>query len=144
MTEFTEILANPQQMAELTGKLLSRSVYPESITADKGIFFALARKGIDKHLVVGTPKGAHATEFIRDADTTTFLSHDWTLQLCPCTPENAQTLRKPTAIPRRHDLGRQEVLRCRRPAGHRHTRPRPSHPQRPNETHLLPAIHPPK
>ncbi|MDY6913130.1 MAG: tagaturonate epimerase family protein [Planctomycetota bacterium] len=69
-------------------------VYPESLTVEKDAIFAIARKGIEKHLLVLSPDDRTTSAFSGAGDNVDLEGAKAVIKVCPLGHDNAAAVRK--------------------------------------------------
>ena len=93
MKNFGELLKGPSQLSKAVGDLTGLRVYPESVSVAAEMFFALARKGIEKRLIILFENARKAADFTGRHNSISIDGVQATIVICPLNHHNAVGIR---------------------------------------------------
>lgn len=83
-----------EEFAKMLGEAVDMCVYPESVTSEGESIFAMARRGIEKELLIISSRAGAGAAFAGSERGVSLDSREATIKFCPLTHKNAEALRE--------------------------------------------------
>ena len=94
MKNFSELLKDPHRLSKAVGQQTGLRVYPESVSVAEDTLFALARKEMEKRLIILFDNAGKAADFTGSADSILGGGVQANIMICPLTHHNASAVRR--------------------------------------------------